>query len=686
MSKRKNPNPLNAVSHSTSPNAKVHKDLIDELLECLDNISKLPFDSQKMLGLSIPSINNIDQNVMLFDIFVKILSLPTDELNKLLSSRNKQVKSITINDIQFDYVFCSILNGYQLAICRSVDASGKNKPLFYYKSGSQVAWRLALSGTIGLRAIYDKLTDYTITTLVDFRMQTFLETNYDLIYELHIPTLNNINYLVIFNPCIFNDNLIFSDYINLLKNHRNIITIINIILYNASRQNINLDSSRPGKNDEIISEITEKFKKNGILQLDIVNNLFQLASQNIMKRALIPGVPPKGLIYKPDLDNLGALIPLVYPHIETIRPEIIAILDLPRKYNSVGSELFYIFEQIHYYSLKEPCNIQIVENIIRYCKSKLNDQSSSKINLNVWQILDRWFIKLDEKIKQSMSSKQCLQELLLLISYILDYIFNIQNDPSNYTLSVKNKEHNIHRDSTFVGSPCRLVTTTISPSKAKRRSSINNSSRGNYSHTSIKVSLLDNPIIVKSLMLRFKQNIIKIEDNQAFIFYYGEYELCGEQHKIPLCLVPCDTHGKLDPINQYGLPSKYISMGVYIGKIYDYSNQVCSIYDRPVRHVKINPDTEYKFCGKFYDNVWPFNIQAHAAQASPQAHAAQASSQAHAAQASSQAHAAQASPQAMQTSHNASHLSNSMSGGKKYKNKNTKKKTQTKLFKRTLKK
>jgi hypothetical protein len=159
-----------------------------------------------------------------------------------------------------------------------------------------------------------------------------------------------------------------------------------------------------------------------------------------------------------------------------------------------------------------------------------------------------------------------------------------------------------------------LVTQkTTSP----RRISTNNAERPQYTPTTPKVKLLDSELLVKTLVVTINPAVIKT-DLQApaqdaikaakFLLYYGKFTLCGVEYNIPLSLLPCNPDGSQISINKFGLPSKYISLGIYIGKTYDYSNQVCPLYDEQVKHVKIATNYEYTFCGHFYDNIWPFGM------------------------------------------------------------------------------
>ena len=572
------------------PATKITATILDELLEVLGYISsEIP---QHISELKVPYYENPTYQVQLVKILSKIFKLTDDKLNSLIEKYGKTIRSTTIDSIKFDFIFTGTLGDYQIAFCRS-NIHGTKQPIILYKSGSQGVWRLALSGTMGLRFIFDKLSDYTSATLIDFRLQKFIEETYAEIY--HLPLSENISYGFLFNYTMYVGNNI-DNYTNFLTDHQQAVVFLMNYLKNKK---IHILS------DEI-TNIKDGLSQNGYISEAQITKL-DSAVNSITNKSL------QAEINKNVIEQLRNIA----NHVKTIRNFVISQLDTSRLYNGIGSEIFALLAKMSTYHFKNPCSKKLLEFLMEMCDI-YQTRGKSFVTDEILKLIKNFIVsKIPNHETPNPNDKECLLDLLAIITRIFGDIFTYTEptiETDKFITKFENKEFSVKRDSNFTGSACRVVTQRQT---SRRRTSTNNIDRPQYTHKTPTVKLLDDELIVKTVVVKIKHDVIKGTlpkdlkekiENAKFLLYYGEYKLCGINYNIPFCLTPCNEDGTQISINKFGLPSKYISLGIYIGKTYDYANQVCPLYDEKVKHVKITSKYEYTFCGNFYNDIWPFEL------------------------------------------------------------------------------
>ena len=583
--KRRQLSPSNGTQ---GPATKITATILDELLEVLEHISREK--QQHILELKVPDYNKLTNQVKLVKLLLGIFALPNAELNSLIEKYGKTIRSTTIDSIKFDFIFTGTLGDYQIAFCRSIYTHDAIQPIILYKSGSQGVWRLALSGTMGLRFIFDKLSDYTSATLIDFRLQKFIEETYSQIYPLSLS--ENISYGFLFNYTMYIGSNI-DNYTKFLTDHQQaVLWLINYYLHN---------NQIPISSDEV-DNIKAGLSNNGYISEAQIGTL-HIAVNSIKNEPLQKEI------------NNNVIEPLtkIAKHVTKIRDTAIRQLDTSRLYDGIGREIFALLATISTYYFKKPCAKGLLLHLIGMCDSYLTPGKSFVTDKILKSIKDFIKLRIPNHDIPNPNIKQCLLDLLAIINKIFNDIFTYTEptiETDKFITKFENKEFSVKRDSNFTGSACRLVTQRQT---SPRRSSTNNSNRPQYTHETQTVKLLDSELLVKTLVVKIKHDVIKEEqkkkmENAKFLLYYGEYKLCGITYNIPFCLTPCNEDGTQISINKFGLPSKYISLGIYIGKTYDYENQVCPLYDEQVKHVKIASNYEYTFCGNFYNDIWPFKL------------------------------------------------------------------------------
>jgi hypothetical protein len=97
------------------------------------------------------------------------------------------------------------------------------------------------------------------------------------------------------------------------------------------------------------------------------------------------------------------------------------------------------------------------------------------------------------------------------------------------------------------------------------------------------------------------------DSNRIYTLIYSHYTLShfhetyNGRYYIVINILPPDTE-----INELGLYTKIMSVGVYIYKMFEYMQQ-CLVYDRPRALITPNKNTCYIFIGDIQSKVWPFN-------------------------------------------------------------------------------
>ncbi len=96
--------------------------------------------------------------------------------------------------------------------------------------------------------------------------------------------------------------------------------------------------------------------------------------------------------------------------------------------------------------------------------------------------------------------------------------------------------------------------------------------------------------------------VSKDKAKTAYRLYYFDYRYRNKHYMIPLNII----YEGID-INIFGLPSKYISLNSYAGKILEYLRQTDIKAGNKYDVYHISKDKIYVFVGDVYNKVWPLN-------------------------------------------------------------------------------
>ncbi len=507
------------------------------------------------------------------------------EFEKKLKSLNhtdlEGVPNIKINDICFYLCLEGKSIQYDVIAIRSFNMTNlmDNKLFLVYKSGSQGLWRLGVQIN-GIEEYFEKFSDYSITTLIHIELQNFLEQ--------HSGKLPNINFLYIHQLFLFN--------------------------YGVLDLDTELEKQAKKDNISIYDEYTFKYEKYFKHMENVVKNYKDRKISDIKLREKINAFMPhvntnvhisriRNLYYKTFLNFISSELKRIETTYKLDYDRLKYTLDIQRQYNSVGKEIFDLFKHIEHTFLANPCvitNDSIKEkfiNAVSELKSVVNNDIYEKLYTNINTILEdvtKSAIKYKATLhnKNKYENKICLYGIFKIFNIILSTFFDAYKmDGTSY--QINGKKFKVGKDEPFKLYDSEISPITYSQNYIRMRKIKNN-----------EYTLLDSPFNIHKIKLYFKKDVLltPVAKDNSFVLYYGDYTITDVLYKIPIAIYPFNNN-----INDLGLPEKYISMQLYSGKPYDYKNQVCDLQHEIVKIVATD-DAVYKFCGDYYDNIWPFSL------------------------------------------------------------------------------
>jgi len=211
---------------------------------------------------------------------------------------------------------------------------------------------------------------------------------------------------------------------------------------------------------------------------------------------------------------------------------------------------------------------------------------------------------INDNILKCKSDKNISNDVCLKSKYIIDNVDNdrmIEIEP--FTSYAKIKENTINVDNKKSES---LVGWTING--RLKELSVKLKSDDGFNTFKLNIDYpFNNTYIENGDKLDLNGTIINYVFKNGITLYAYKYELnvIGNEsyNKVglcPICMIPGNT-----TITEFGLYNNFISCGNYIGKLFDYSEQIMGDLDSTSKYEKFGKN--YKYIGHHYENVYPYN-------------------------------------------------------------------------------
>ncbi len=232
--------------------------------------------------------------------------------------------------------------------------------------------------------------------------------------------------------------------------------------------------------------------------------------------------------------------------------------------------------------------------------------------------LDMYLPKTKDGMYESLNLEKKLDIIESYLKTKLEIIPNTAQleyyiDPANLVLSVENYEENMDRQATRdevvnpysgelshfheFGTPLKSKRYLAIQAKAGNKFNYNNMIKhiNNKPYVSRTITIFDKSPAVLSVALRSKTNYY-----DTYRLYYFDYQYRGKRYMIPLNILIDGIN-----INEFGMPIKYIPLGIYAGKILEYLHQTDITAKKYYDLMYVNHKIIYVFIGDMYTNIWP---------------------------------------------------------------------------------